>query len=309
MENEMEVEPIELESTSLIKTEQLSEGFVEQAGKQIELRSKLLMIALKALKPHDIQDFDGKPYIEGEGAARIMATVRGFKVGEAKFNIETIFPHFFIECNIPMEFLDASTNAIGDCSTADPFFTGRDGKSGQYKRHLDRTGSEAMAARLIVGDAKKKARENALSRGVTELLGLKGLSWDDLTKLGFSRTGSQAAGGAAVTFKKGSQGGATGTYTVQQAADAPVGSQFDLKGVLISASAKVSAKGAKFIVYTFGTVERKVQVSVFGETIGVADGKEAFAKGVKVSENKGYKNYSAEEVTPADEPMEPGSNG
>ena len=162
----------------------LSEIYIENAAKQIEFRARLIQTALKALKPHDIQDFDGKPYIEGEGAARIMSVIRGFKVGEAKFVIETIHPHYFVETSIPMEFMGATTVALGDCSTADPFFCGKDGKSGQYKKHLDRTGSEAMSARLILGDAKKKARENAISRGVTELLGLKGLSWTILADQG-----------------------------------------------------------------------------------------------------------------------------
>lgn len=202
-ENEIPEIEAEVEERNILAPNSLSENFVDAAAKQIELRSRLLQTALKALKPHDIQDFDGKPYLEGEGAARIMAVVRGFKVGEAKFNIDQIHPHFFIECAIPMEFMGATTVALGDCSTADPFFTGRDGQSGQYKRHLDRTGSEAMAGRLIVGDAKKKARENAISRGVTELLGLKGLTWDDLGKMGFSRSDA----GASVSFRKGSQGG------------------------------------------------------------------------------------------------------
>jgi hypothetical protein len=154
----------------------LTEKYVEAASRQIDLRKKLLALALKALKPHDLQDFDGKPYLEGEGAARIMAVVRGFKVGAAVFNLEQIMPHFFVECSIPMEFMGATTVAIGDCSTQDSFFTGKEGNGGRFKKYIDQTGSETMAARLLLGDAKKKARENAISRGVSELLGIKGLT-------------------------------------------------------------------------------------------------------------------------------------
>ena len=56
----------------------LTEKFVEQAGKQIELRSKLLILGLKALKPHDFQDFDGKPYLEGERPPPIIAILPPF---------------------------------------------------------------------------------------------------------------------------------------------------------------------------------------------------------------------------------------
>ena len=306
---EIELEP-EPQESSLVKAEtNINERFVEESAKQVELRSKLLAIALKALKAHDIQNFDGKPYIEGEGAERIMAVVRGFKVSEPKFIIEQIGNHYFVECQLPVEFMGATTVSLGDCSTADPFFTGKDGKSGQYARHLARTGSDAMACRLILGDAKKKAMMNATSRAVTELLGLKGLSWDDLGKLGFSQAGAQAAGAVKVEFKKGSQGGATGTYTVAQAADAPVGAQFDLKGPLLSAELKTTSGGKKYILYTLGNLERKVKITVWGETIAAADGQEVFCKSVKISENKGYKNYNADEVTAAEEAPEPGSNG
>ena len=159
----------------------LTEKYIEQAGKQIEYRKRLLMTALKALRPHDFQDFDGKPYLEGEGAARIMAIIRGFKVGEAVFKVEIIAPHYFVDCQLPIEWMGQTAIAQGDCSTADPFFTGRDGNAGIFKRHLDRTGSESIAARLVLADAKKKARENALSRGVSELLGIKGLTWGSLS--------------------------------------------------------------------------------------------------------------------------------
>jgi hypothetical protein len=302
-QDELYIEPIEKTETNIVKNDlTLNDNFVEQAGKQIELRSRLLCIALKSLKPHDIQDFDGKPYIEGEGAARIMAVIRGFKVGEAKFLIEQIHPHYFIECQIPMEFMQATTVALGDCSTADPFFTGRDGQSGQYKHHLDRTGSETMAARLIVGDAKKKARENAISRGVTELLGLKGLSWDDLGKLGFLRTEA----GAKVEFKKGSQGGATGTLTVSEAIKTPAGSVINIKGTQLTAECKASAK-AKFIIYTVADDVNKISVLAFGETPKAGNGQEVYCKNVKVVDKNGYKNYQAESVEPTD--LEPGSNG
>ena len=238
----------------------LTNEFVEQAGKQLELRSKLLMLGLKALKPHDFQDFDGKPYLEGEGAARIMAVVRGFKVGEAKFVVENITPHYFIECGIPMEFMGATTVAIGDCSTADGFFTGAGGSAGRYGKYIAQTGSEIMAARLLLGDAKKKARENAISRGVCELLGLKGLSWDDLALLGFTR--GQA--GAKVNFKQGSQGAEIKTLTVREGLQATKGSVLNIRGVAVDCKERTvkTQKGMTPITdYTFADGLDKIKIS------------------------------------------------
>jgi hypothetical protein len=279
----------------LVNEASLNEKFVESAAKQIELRARLLQTALKALKPHDIQDFDGKPYIEGEGAARIMAVIRGFRVEEAKFTIDNIHPHYFIECLIPIEFMGAKTVAIGDCSTADPFFCGKDGNAGQYRRHLDRTGSEAMAGRLLLGDAKKKARENAISRGVSELLGLKGLSWEDLEKLGFSRNGA----GSNVSFKKGSQGGEIKTISILEALALPDGSKFNVKGfVSESVERSVTAKGEskKVSKYTVTDNKNRIEIQVWESRIDFAD-KEVFFGEVIVGSYLGSKQYTAKEIS------------
>ena len=276
----------------------LNEKFVETAGKQIELRQKLLMTGLKALKVHDFQDFDGKPYLEGEGAARIMAVVRGFKVGEAKFTVEIMLPHYFIECAIPMEFMGATTVAIGDCSTADPFFTGRDGQSGQYKRHLDRTGSETMAARLILGDAKKKARENCISRGVSELLGIKGLTWEDLQALGFNRTKA----GSSVTFKKGSSGAEAKNLTVTDAIKAAKGSVINVTGTLQDAKERSFKKkdgtAGDVTDYIFADEKSKMKISAWGKCIeNLKSGDKVFAAEVSVGEYQGTAQYTTKEVS------------
>lgn len=283
----------------------LTEKYIETAEKQIVLRSKLLMTALKALKPHDLQDFDGKPYLEGEGAARIMAVIRGFKVGEAKFTVEQIPPHYFVECAIPMEYKGATTVAIGDCSTQDSFFTGRDGNSGRYAKYKDQTGSEIMATRLLLGDAKKKARENAISRGVSELLGLKGLSWDDLEQLGFKR----GEAGAKISFKTGSQGGEIKTLTVAGAAIVAKGSVINITGQIAQVKEReVKTKNGPTPITDYYLTERNsiIKISVWGHCIeGLQKDDTIFAKEVIIGEYQGIKTYSAKEISRAGE----GSNG
>jgi len=273
----------------------LSEQYVQTAGKQIELRSRLIMTALKALKQHDFQDFDGKPYLEGEGAARIMAIVRGFKVGEAKFVIEQIAPHYFVDCSIPMEFMGATTVAIGDCSTSDSFFTGRDGKGGRFKKYIDQTGSEIMATRLLLGDAKKKARENAISRGVSELLGLKGLTWGDLEQFGFLRTDA----GSTISFKQGSQGGELKTLTVTQAMSVKTGSIIDIKAVLVDWEVKQVGKDSKDITsYVLHDGTNKITVKKWGKVKkGFDVNKEVFCSKVKTELYQDRLQFLAEEIT------------
>lgn len=261
------------------KTMGISEQYVAIARKQIELRSNLIMIALKALKTHDFQDFEGKPYLEGEGAARIMAIVRGFKVSEAKFIVEQITPHYFVDCSIPIEFMGATTVAIGDCSTSDSFFTGRDGKGERFKRYVEQTGSEIMATRLLLGDAKKKARENAISRGVSELLGLKGLTWADLEQLGFSRSGA----GSTISFKQGSQGRELKTLTVTEAMNIKAGSIIDIKAVLVDWEVKQVGKDKKDITfYLLHDGTNKIIVKKWGKAKeGLEINKEVLCTNVK----------------------------
>ena len=313
MEMDKELEIIGGELPAIVESGglMLTDDYIEKAGRQFELRSRLLMTALKAIKPHDFQDFDGKPYLEGEGGARIMAVVRGFKVGEAKFVIEQIAPHYFVECQIPMEFMGATTVTIGDCSTADSFFTGKEGNAGRYKKYQDQTGSETMAARLLLGDAKKKARENAISRGVCELLGIKGLSWDDLAQLGFTR--GQA--GSSVKFKAGSQGGEIKTLTVSEALKVGKGSVISIIGKAENAKVKQVKKSDGNISpvtdYIITDDKNKIKVSAWGECIDdLKAGDTILASGVKITEYNGNLQYTAKEISVKNEevPDESGSN-
>lgn len=283
------------------RTPALDAEFVEGIGKRIELRATMIRQALKALKPHDIIDFDGKPYIEGEGAARIMAVVRGFKVGETKFEIEHIPPHYFIECSIPIEFMGATTVAIGDCSTQDSFFCGKEGKTGRFAKYKEQTGSDTIAARLLLGDAKKKARENAISRGVSELLGLKGLTWDDLKELGFERAGA----GATVAFKGGKKD-VSPPYSdkhktplsIKEALQQETGG-FDVEGQIDSIKGRITTTGKALTDYVLVDSDEQhvMLISVWGEC------KESFsprtvvvANNIKVSKYQGKSQYVAEAV-------------
>ena len=272
----------------------LTDNYVEAAGRQIDLRKKLLGLALKALKPHDFQDFGGKPYLEGEGAARIMAVIRGFKVGAAVFTTEQIMPHYFVECNIPMEFMGATTVALGDCSTQDSFFTGQSGNGGRFGAYIKQTGSETLASRLLLGDAKKKARENAISRGVTELLGIRGLSWDDLSQLGFTKS----AAGAQVNFKTGSQGAEIKTITLADVGKLTKGSVFNVKAEIHDARERTVAGNKNVTDYTVVEGPIKMKITAWGSCVeGVKQGSILYFSGVTVGEYQGSLQYTAKEVS------------
>ncbi len=280
----------------------LSDSYVAEIGQQIERRAKLLRMAVKALLPHDIQDFDGRPYIEGEGAARIMSAIRGFAVGESVYTVEREDNHYFVECVTPISWMGADTVGYGDCSTADSFFTGRDGKGGKYKKFAEQTGSDAIASRLILPEAKKKARENSLSRAVCELLGIKGMTWKDLEELGFNRT--QA--GAKVEFKKSSQGGEVKELSMKDALDAPKGSKFNLRGTAVKINERQTKTGKDITDYTVQAGESSIIVMRWGKKHeGIEEGKAVFVNEIAVDEYQGRPTYTAKGITA----IEPNTGG
>ncbi len=277
----------------------LTDDYVRLVEKQIELRQKLLMTAIKATKKHDWIDFGGKPYLEGEGASRIMAAVRGFKVGEALFQEEKLGDHYFIDCLMQIEWMGQSTVSQGDCSTVDKFFTGAEGDAGILAKEEKRTGSKEIAARLIRGDARKKARENALSRGVTELMGLKGLTWDDLKELGY---GAEQAG-AKVEFKTGSQGGKTGNLKIVEALQATVGSIINVQGKIANVTErKVKTKNGDSPITDYLLIEpdnnATIKVSCWGTKLpGAEKDKWLHCEKVSVTEYQNRLQFSAKEVS------------
>ena len=280
----------------------LSDSYIAEVGQQIERRAKLLRMAVKALLPHDIQDFDGRPYIEGEGAARIMSAIRGFTVGESVYTVEKEDNHYFVECITPISWMGADTVGYGDCSTADAFFTGRDGKGGKYKKFADQTGSDAIASRLILPEAKKKARENSLSRGVCELLGIKGMTWKDFEELGFSRV--QA--GAKVEFKKSSQGAEVKELLMTDGLAAPKGSKFNLRGIVGKINERQTKTGKDITDYTVQAGKSSIIVMCWGKKHeGIEEGKAVFVNEIAVDEYQGRPTYTAKEITA----IEPNTGG
>lgn len=158
--------------------------------------------ACKATLPHDWIDFGGKPYLEGEGAMRIAAAV-GLQLSAPVFADEKgewFEGELFFECAVEATWplTGATIVGTGDCNSKDKFFA--EGANSHLAKALAATnGNERLARKLIALDVKKKAISNAISNAVKGVLGLKGLTWEDLKALGM---GQQQAG-AKVEYKKG----------------------------------------------------------------------------------------------------------
>ena len=208
MENETDVtDLVEVQSNevSIISETQLTEDRVAVIEKEMELRQRMLMACVKTTFAHDWIDFGGKPYLEGEGAERIAAVV-GISIKKPDIT-RKVKPngHLYIEAMLEGTCGGRTVTEIGDCSSDDKF----------YQRNIYNPETKTKELRpqapedVNEADVVKKAIQNGKSRLICSMVGIKGLSWDDLAELGLDRSKA----GAKVSYKTGGQGGSTQTQS------------------------------------------------------------------------------------------------
>lgn len=241
------------------------DNMIAVMDKAADARQRIFQACLRRAQPDDFIDFDGKPYLEGEGADRIAATV-GIQLGRPLIEVRTVGDDIFVEvvgeATWPMT--GAIASEFGSCSTRDKFFSGRDGDSATMSRLLESAnGDRKLAAEMLAGHVKKKAIANWKSRVVSAVLGVKGLTWADLEKLGLNR--SQA--GAGVQFKKGSNQSVkqqqsnepAGFVPLAEAAKLPAGSRYSTSALIKSINGSEQNGKAKWQATVFdGPIELRI---------------------------------------------------
>ena len=167
----------------------------EQAEKRVEAMQKIKRMALKLTNPHDWVDENGKPYLQasgGEKVARLFGI--SWRISEpVKDSIEG--GHFTYTYHGEFSLAGASIEAIGTRSSKDGFF-----KKYEWKGEGDkRTRTELPVSEIDPGDVKKSAYTNLLANGITRLLGIRNLTYEDLRE--FAGITKEQIG--AVEYKKG----------------------------------------------------------------------------------------------------------
>lgn len=166
MENGKEIEVISpLESDKLVE-------LAANAEKRIEAVKKIKTMALRLTNAHDWTDQGGKPYLQVSGSEKI-ARLFGISwrfMGDIQRKDEES-GHFSFE--VPMEFVmqGVSVEFRGSRSSKDPFFS--------KKKGVDIPPSE-----IDKTDVMKAAITNTIGNGITRLLGLRNLTWEDLKESG-----------------------------------------------------------------------------------------------------------------------------
>lgn len=156
---------------------------VQVAEQRIQFIKRIKSAALQVTNIHDWVDQGGKPYLTVSGAQKIA---RLFGIGWKDLKITQEYEeagHYSYICRGKFCMGSAEIEETGARSSKDPFFCKKSGKGsdGTYKK-IDIPPSE-----IDKNDIMKSALTNCLGRGITAILGIRSLTWEDLEMNGIDK--------------------------------------------------------------------------------------------------------------------------
>jgi len=153
-------------------------ALAEAAEKRIDAMSKIKKIALKVTNPHDWIDQNGKPYLQVSGAEKVG---RVFGISW-RIDEPVLEPgeggHFGFTYKGYFTLSGVTIEAIGSRSSKDGFFK-KYGYS-QKDNEGNNVKTELPPSEIDRGDVKKSAYTNCIGNGITRLLGIRNLTYEDL---------------------------------------------------------------------------------------------------------------------------------
>ena len=153
-------------------------ALAEQAEKRIEAMAKIKKVALKLTNRHDWTDQGGKPYLQVSGAEKVGRLFGiSWRIDEPVFENEE-GGHFSYTYKGYFSLAGATIEAIGTRSSKDGFFTRYEYGPKDDNGKSTRTALPPSA--IDKGDVKKAAYTNLLGNGITRILGLRNLTYEDL---------------------------------------------------------------------------------------------------------------------------------
>lgn len=170
---------------------------VKTAQETMELVKQIKILAIKQTNKHDWVDMQGKPYLQSSGAEKIARLFgiswkisEGYPKREDKNDEKGSYYIYIYKGEFTMG--GKTIEVIGTCSQRDRFF-GKDKNT--------ETGFKA-AADVDITNVMKKANTNMINRGITTLLGIRNLTWDEVEQGGVKVNQTTK-----VTYAQGGAGG------------------------------------------------------------------------------------------------------
>jgi hypothetical protein len=171
----------EVNQVSVIYDDSMIE-LAERAEKRVQAINKIKQMALKATNEHDWCDQSGRPYLEGFGCEKVAGL---FGIGWRDIKEPMMFVeedgHFMYSYTGTFVMGGREIEVIGTRSSRDEFFSKR------YKFNEETGKKEAYSrppSEIDKGDVKKAAYTNLLMNGITRILGIRNLTYDDLKAAG-----------------------------------------------------------------------------------------------------------------------------
>jgi hypothetical protein len=150
----------------------------QQAEKRVEAVKKIKQIALSVTNPTDWTDQQGKPYLAASGSEKVANLFSiSWQIDEPKCETEDD-GHYTYSYMGTFSLGGRSIQVEGSRSSKDPFFKKYD-YIDDGAGHITK-GPEKPLSERDRRDVKMAAMTNLLGNGITRILGIRNLTWDDL---------------------------------------------------------------------------------------------------------------------------------
>ena len=170
------------ENRSLVQTEMsIADDFLiqvaEQAERRIDAVVKIKKVALKVTNPRDWSDQNGNPYLGVSGSEKVANLFNiSWRIDEPTYE-EDLDGHYTYSFKGYFSLGGRTIEAEGSRSSRDGFFN-------QYK-YEEKDGKKEkketpISERTNKRDVKMAALTNLFGNGITRILGIRNLTWDDL---------------------------------------------------------------------------------------------------------------------------------
>lgn len=175
MTNTMEAEVITGDVPAILDDQLVA--VAEQAEKRIEAVKKIKSLALAVTNANDWTDQNKKPYLQVSGAEKV-ARLFGVNWRIDPPELETHEDgHFTFTYKGFFEFKGATIEAIGSRCSRDGFFSKRYKWDDKKKKSIP---YDVPPSEVDRGNVKKGAYTNCIGNGVTRLLGIRNMTWDEV---------------------------------------------------------------------------------------------------------------------------------
>ena len=146
----------------------------EFAQKRVEAIKRIKRAALAVTSVHDWVDQNGKPYLQVSGAEKIARLFGiSWRIDEPELKTEED-SHYSYTYKGYFTLGPTTIEAIGSRGSKDGFFS---------KSH----GDDIPASEVDRNDVKKSAYTNLLGNGITRMLGLRGMTWEEVRGAGIDQ--------------------------------------------------------------------------------------------------------------------------